>query len=115
MNTQAQIDLSAAFGLVVRFTLRPGHEEEFDDLVAATIEEIRYHEPGTLVYLSHSVEGEPHTRIFYELYRDRAAFEAHETQPHVQHFLAQRDRFLQHTQVERLNPLTYAGIAERTG
>ena len=39
---------------------------------------IKANEPGTLVYASHLVEGQPLQRIFYELYRDKAAFEAHE-------------------------------------
>jgi quinol monooxygenase YgiN len=29
-----------------------------------------------------------------EVYRDRAAFEAHEDQPHTKRFLAERDRYL---------------------
>ena len=85
---------AAGFGLVVRFRLRPGHEEAFDVLVAATIEGIRAHEPGTLVYASHQVDGDPGARIFYELYRDRTAFEEHERQPHTRHFLVEREQHL---------------------
>ena len=32
-------------------------------------------EPGTLVYASRLVDGQPLQRIFYELYRDEAAFQ----------------------------------------
>lgn len=46
-----------------------------------TVPEIRKHEAGTLVYAVHKVKGQPLQRIFYELYRDRAAFDAHEEQP----------------------------------
>ena len=42
------------------------------------MEAVKANEPGTLVYASHTVEGQPLQRIFYELYRDEAAFEAHE-------------------------------------
>jgi quinol monooxygenase YgiN len=82
------------YALVVRFHLRPGAEAAFDHLVAATVTGIRAHEPGTLVYAVHIVEGEPGVRLFYELYADEAAFAAHEQQPHVQAFLAARADYL---------------------
>ena len=98
------------FALVVRFDLRPGSEDDFDRLTADTVARIRTEEPGTLLYLCHAVQGAPSARIFYELYRDRAAFEAHEQQPHVKAFLAERVR---HTtgpvRVEFLDPLDGKG------
>jgi quinol monooxygenase YgiN len=82
------------FGLVVRFTLKDGAAGDFDQLVEATVPKIHVHEPGTLIYTVHQVEGEPDTRIFYELYRDRTAFENHERQDHTRHFLTERERYL---------------------
>lgn len=90
------------FALVVRFTVRPGAEADFDDLIAQTTAQIRAHEPGTLVYACHRVDGQPRQRIFYELYRDRAAFDAHEHQEHVRHFLAAREKLLESTVVDWL-------------
>jgi quinol monooxygenase YgiN len=95
LNEQAQ-----PFALVVRFTVKPGAEQAFDDLVAQTAEKIRKHEPGTLVYACHRVENKPQQRIFYELYRDRAAFDTHENQPHVMHFLSAREALLEATVVD---------------
>jgi quinol monooxygenase YgiN len=91
------------FALVVRFTVRPGSEAAFDDLIASTTAGIRTHEPGTLVYACHTVEGSPRERIFYELYADRAAFEAHEAQEHTRHFLAARKPLLESTVVDFLS------------
>jgi quinol monooxygenase YgiN len=82
------------YGLVVRFELRDGHEAGFDQLGAETVDQIEAHETGTLVYVIHRVDGAPHLRVFYELYRDEAAFQAHEAQPHVRRFLAERDEHL---------------------
>src|SRR5262249_54421845 len=62
-------DPTATFGLVVRFTVRPGSETAFDELTAETVAEVRRHEPGTVLYLCHEVDGAPQERIFYELYR----------------------------------------------
>jgi quinol monooxygenase YgiN len=36
------------------------------------------------------------------LYRDRAAFEAHEAAPHTRRYLAERDQYLAHTEVDWL-------------
>jgi quinol monooxygenase YgiN len=91
------------FGLSVRFTCRDAESAAgFDRLVAETVPEIRQHEPGTLVYAVHTVEGQPLQRIFYELYRDRSAFEAHETQPHTRRFLREREKFLASVDVDFL-------------
>jgi quinol monooxygenase YgiN len=93
---------SVPFALVVRFTVLPGSEEAFDALTAATTAAIRASEPGTLVYACHQVDQAPQQRIFYELYRDRAAFDAHENQPHVQHFLQAREALLDDVAVDFL-------------
>lgn len=82
------------FALVVRFDVRPGSEADFDRLVATTTARIRAEEPGTLLYLCHTVRGQPGARIFYELYRDNAAFQAHEVQPHIKEFHAQREPYM---------------------
>lgn len=48
------------FGLCVRFTCKDeATAEAYDRLVAETIDAIRANEPGTLVYASHLVEGQP--------------------------------------------------------
>lgn len=90
------------FALVVRFMVRPGAEAEFDALVEQTAAGIREREPGTLVYACHRVEGAPRQRIFYELYTDKAAFDAHESQAHTRHFLAKREALLENAQVDFL-------------
>jgi quinol monooxygenase YgiN len=92
----------APFALVVRFTVRPGAESEFDDLVSRTAAAIRESEQGTLVYACHQVAEAPRQRIFYELYRDRAAFDIHESQPHVRDFLQAREALLESTEVDFL-------------
>lgn len=82
------------FALVVRFDIQPGREAEFDDLVTDTLTGVDQGEPGTLMYATHRVRSEPSARVFYEIYRDRAAFEAHEATAHTASFLAKRQQYL---------------------
>ncbi|MEW2314284.1 putative quinol monooxygenase [Streptomyces bauhiniae] len=87
--------MTSGFGLVVRFTLRDAEAAEgFDALVRETLEGIRAHEPGTLAYVVHTVADDPNTRLFYELYADREAFDEHERQEHTRHFLSERERYV---------------------
>ena len=98
------------FGLAVRFTCKDqASAEAFDRLVAATVDKIRTDEPGTLVYAVNRVDGEPLQRVFYELYRDRAAFDAHEEQEHTKKFLDERGQYLSATEVDWLTLLTGKG------
>ena len=99
------------FGLCVRFTCKDeASAEAYDRLVAETIEAMKASEPGTLVYASHLVDGQPLQRIFYELYRDKAAFEAHEITPHTRRYLAERGQYLASTEVDRLTLQIGKGI-----
>jgi quinol monooxygenase YgiN len=102
----------AVFALVVRFDLRPGAAKGFDELVAETAPLIGEREPGTLVYAMHGVDGAPDARVFYELYRDRAAFDEHERQPHVARFLREREKYLSGMRVEFLTPPSGKGLPD---
>ncbi|MCC9311708.1 antibiotic biosynthesis monooxygenase [Kitasatospora sp. RB6PN24] len=99
------------FGLMVRFTCNDeSAAAAFDELVARTGELIRVNEPGTVVYAVHRVDGRPLERIFYELYRDRAAFEEHESKDYVKHFLAKREQYLAATEVDWLDLVSAKGV-----
>ncbi|WP_024799359.1 putative quinol monooxygenase [Nocardia sp. BMG51109] len=99
------------FALVVRFDLQDAAKAgAFDRLVAETVNGIIQHEPGTLVYSTHTVENEPLARVFYEVYRDRDAFEEHERQPHTKHFLSERDKYVSSSRVEFLTPAAAKGL-----
>ncbi len=95
-------DDTTPFALVVRFTVRPGSEGAFDRLTEETASGIREREYDTLIYACHRVEDQPRQRIFYELYRNRAAFARHEEHEHVRRFLEQRAPLLESTEVDFL-------------
>ncbi|WP_328408199.1 putative quinol monooxygenase [Nocardia sp. NBC_00403] len=99
------------YALVVKFDLFDAEKAAgFDQLVADTVKSITEYEPGTLVYATNTVEGEPLSRIFYEVYRDREAFEEHERQPHTRRFLDQRNEYVASFRVEFLTPLVAKGL-----
>ncbi|WP_159843336.1 putative quinol monooxygenase [Nocardia sp. CY41] len=99
------------FALVVKFDLQDAEKAaEFDKLMAETVEAITELEPGTLVYATHAVENEPLSRVFYEVYRDRDAFEEHERQPHTRHFLSQREKYIASFRLEFLSPAAVKGL-----
>jgi quinol monooxygenase YgiN len=95
------------FALVVRFEIFPDRLVEFDELVARTIPGIVRHEPGTISYVCCRVDNCETSRVFLEVYGDRASFEAHESTPHTRAFLSERTDLVESFRVEFLTP--YAG------
>jgi quinol monooxygenase YgiN len=87
---QTPLEPTASFALVVRFDLpTSAAATAFDALVRDVVPGILSEEPGTLVYATHAVDGEPLARVFYEAYRDRSAHAAHEARPATARFLQQ--------------------------
>jgi len=98
------------FGRLCIFTLLDSKAAEFDRLAEEAAEGVRIAEPDTLVYVLHVVPKAPMQRIIYEIYRDRAAFESHEQQPHIQRFAADRISCVLATNIIDLR-LKYAKVA----
>jgi quinol monooxygenase YgiN len=66
------------------------------DALAALLEEqaaaVRKAEPGCLLYRPHRSAKDPDVFVFYEQYRDEAAFEAHRTAPHLAAYRERREK-----------------------
>jgi autoinducer 2-degrading protein len=75
------------FVVCVRIEVRAGHEEEFIQATAANHAGTRQ-EPGNLRFdvLRHLAE--PHRFCLYEVYRDEAAFAAHQQTAHYREWKA---------------------------
>jgi quinol monooxygenase YgiN len=98
------------YGRILIFTLLEDRVADFDRLAEQAAEEVRTGEPDTLVYVIHLVPNAPMQRIFYEIYRDRAAFDSHESQPYIQRFATERRSCVLATNVIELR-LKYAKVA----
>ena len=102
------------YGRILIFTLLDDRVADFDRLAEQAAEEVRTREPDTLVYVIHLVPNAPMQRIFYEIYRDRAAFDSHENQPYMKRFVADRRACVLATNVIELR-LKYAKVAPLPG
>jgi quinol monooxygenase YgiN len=88
MGAMAGGDLSAACGQITVYTLLDGREAAFDRQAEELVQAVRAGEPDTLVFTCHDVVNAPTQRIFYQLFRDQAAFATHQRQPYLRRFLA---------------------------
>jgi quinol monooxygenase YgiN len=100
---------SRPYGRLSIFTLLDDKVVEFDRLAERAAEAVRAVEPDTLVYVMHVVPKAPLQRIIYEVYRDRAAFESHERQPHILGFVEERESCVIATNIIDLR-LKYAKV-----
>jgi quinol monooxygenase YgiN len=101
---------SRPYGRLQIFTLLDDKAADFDRLAEQTAEEVRIGEPDTLVYVIHLVPNAPMQRIFYEIYRDRAAFDSHENKSYIRRFVTERRAYVLATNVIELR-LKYAKVA----
>jgi quinol monooxygenase YgiN len=66
------------------------------DALAALLTEqaavVRKAEPGCLAYRPHRSTKDPDVFVFYEQYRDEAAFDAHRKAPHLASYRERRER-----------------------
>lgn len=100
------------YGLIAIFTLVDGAHGAFDRLTERTVREVRENEPGTLQYSCHTVANMPQQRIFYELYRDRQAYDEHQQQPHVRRFSSEHRPYVLATNVIELKLNAATDIAD---
>ena len=98
------------YGLIAIYTLLEDRVADFDRIAEQAAEQVRTSEPDTLVYVIHTVPKAPMQRIFYEVYRDRAAYEHHEQQPYVKRFVTARRPYVLATNVIELR-LKYAKVS----
>ena len=102
--------VSPHFGLIAIYTLLDGHGEAFDRLAERTVEAVLAQEPGTLLFVVHTVPKSPMQRIFYEVYRDRMAYSEHRRKPYVEEFFAGHRQYVLATNVIELD-LRYAKVS----
>ena len=72
--------------LVVTFTVKAGDEAMAREYMCI-LEEHTRRESGCRLYIGHQSLENPRRFLFYELYEDQAALEAHRASPHYERFV----------------------------
>ena len=80
--------------VLVQVTVRPEMLAEFERAILANADGARTREPGCLRFDVSQREEDPGQWLFYEVYKDSAAFEAHRASPHFAAYQEVADRAL---------------------
>jgi quinol monooxygenase YgiN len=94
------------FVLVVEFEVKPEEVERFLPLIAENARASVRDEPGCLQFDVTRSEETPNHIVLYEVYKDRAAFEAHAKTPHFAAFFAAAKPMIQSQKAQRLGRTT---------
>jgi quinol monooxygenase YgiN len=74
--------------VVARIRVKSDQAATFEAEARKMIDHVQANEPGTLTYVCHRSTADPTAYLFYEVYRDQAAFAAHGGSPAMQAFFA---------------------------
>ncbi len=80
--------------ITVEFRLKPGTRDDFRPLMDENALASVRDEPGCRRFDVLQPAGQPDLIFLYEIYDDRAAFDAHVRSPHFQKFQAESERFV---------------------
>lgn len=72
--------------LKVDMLVKPGSEEKCKEYIRILQENSRK-EPGCLLYIGHQSTENPRKFLFYEQYKDQAAFDAHRNAPYFKQYV----------------------------
>jgi quinol monooxygenase YgiN len=72
--------------LKVDMLVKPGTEERCKEYIRILQEHSRK-EPGCVQYVGHQSTDDPRTFLFYEVYRDQAALQAHREAPYFKQYV----------------------------
>ncbi|HEY2663544.1 MAG TPA: putative quinol monooxygenase [Candidatus Binataceae bacterium] len=74
-----------AITVIAKLKVKPGNEAAFKDAAAAMIQQVKT-ESGTQTYILHQDAKDPTSFVYYEVYGDQAAFDAHGKTAHMAEF-----------------------------
>ena len=102
------------FVVVVEFQLKPGAREAFRKLIDTNADASVRDEPGCLQFDVLETEGEGDRVLLYEIYSDKAAFDAHLKTGHFHTFAAASEALCLQKTVKRCDLVfSGAGVASK--
>ena len=91
--------------LVVRVTIKAGHENEVLEPFRKLQEETR-REPGCILYVVQRSRENPRRYLVYEQYKDQVALDAHRASPHFKEYATNGFYpFVEERQAELFDPI----------
>src|SRR2546428_9108333 len=84
--------MADVLSIVAKIRAAKGKGDALAALLAEQAAVVRKAEPGCLVYRPHRSTKDPDVFIFYEQYKDDAAFDAHRKAPHLTAYRERRER-----------------------
>jgi quinol monooxygenase YgiN len=78
--------------VVAKIRAVKGKGDALATLLKEQVAAVRAAEPGCLVYRPHRSTKDPDVFVFYEQYKDDAAFDAHRKAPHLAAYRERRER-----------------------
>jgi quinol monooxygenase YgiN len=71
-----------AIAIVAKLKAKPGSEKQMEEALTSMVGKTR-EEQGCLQYILHKSNQDPTAFVFYEVYQDQAALDAHGKTPHM--------------------------------
>lgn len=96
------------FVVLVEFRLKPGTRDRFIEVAKADAEASVRDEPGCRRFDLLLLEDEPDMVWLYEIYADRAAFDAHLETPHLKRFQEDNQAFVEEVVIRRCMQIEHA-------
>lgn len=69
--------------VIARFKIKPEKEQEALAQLESLTQSVEANEPGVEAYLCHRSKDDPAEIVFFEVYKDKEAFGAHQATPHM--------------------------------
>jgi quinol monooxygenase YgiN len=105
--------------MLARFRMKDGRESEALEAAHTMVQSVRDGEPGCLAYVCHRSLAEPSEIVWYEVYDDQAALNAHAGSEHMQAFRQRLPDVVDLTQIkleglERLDGFVRESLPQAT-
>ena len=78
--------------VVAKIRAAKGKGDALAELLKEQVAKVKSTEPGCLVYRPHRSTKDPDVFVFYEQYKDDAAFDAHRKSPHLAAYRERREK-----------------------
>lgn len=91
--------------LIAKLKAKQGHENELEAAFHDMIKKVRANEPGCLTYILNRSNDDPTMFVWFEIYADKEALDAHRKTDHMKEMGQRIANILESRQVELLTEL----------